>query len=133
MGGKCHLPVYPIRNRGRNSIKLSHLVFQQIMTLRNPIISFSGREKLHTPNQGKSRGSGHAKYLILKLKWHKNLSETVLIHRFSSKTALLRESTKNKFDYKHDLIPLVSDEDHRMAEAYGVWIEKKILKSSTVF
>jgi len=35
--------------------------------------------------------------LILTIKWHKNLSETVLIDRFSSKTALLRESTKNEF------------------------------------
>ena len=76
-------------------------------------------------------GSGHAKCLTLREKCHKDISKSAVIDRFSAKIALLRESTKNEFDYKHDLIPLLSDEDHRMAEAYGVWIEKKMLKSST--
>jgi hypothetical protein len=31
----------------------------------------------------------------LPIKWHKNVTETVLIDRFSFKTALLRESAKN--------------------------------------
>ena len=32
-----------------------------------------------------------------------------------------------KFDVKHDLgFPLLSDEDHAVAEAYGVWVEKSM-------
>ena len=32
-----------------------------------------------------------------------------------------------KFDQKYDLgFPLLADEDHRVAEAYGVWIEKSM-------
>lgn len=34
---------------------------------------------------------------------------------------------QKKFDDKHGLgFPLLSDEDHRIAEAYGVWGEKKM-------
>ena len=42
-----------------------------------------------------SRGSGHARQLTLPGKHHKNISKSALIVRFSSKTALLRESMKN--------------------------------------
>ena len=35
--------------------------------------------------------------------------------------------TQKKFDEKHDLgFPLLSDPDHKVAEAYGVWGEKKM-------
>lgn len=34
---------------------------------------------------------------------------------------------QKKFDDKHELgFPLLSDSDHRIAEAYGVWGEKKM-------
>ena len=34
---------------------------------------------------------------------------------------------QKKFDEKHNLgFPLLSDDDHRIAEAYGVWGEKKM-------
>ncbi len=34
---------------------------------------------------------------------------------------------QKNFDLKHDLgFPLLSDPDHQMAEAYGVWGEKKM-------
>ena len=34
---------------------------------------------------------------------------------------------QKNFDTKHALgFPLLSDPDHRMAEAYGVWVEKKM-------
>ncbi len=34
---------------------------------------------------------------------------------------------QKKFDHKHALgFPLLSDEDHAIAEAYGVWGEKKM-------
>ena len=34
---------------------------------------------------------------------------------------------QKKFDDKHGLgFPLLSDSDHRIAEAYGVWAEKKM-------
>ena len=34
---------------------------------------------------------------------------------------------QKKFHDKHDLgFPLLSDEDHKIAEAYGVWAEKKM-------
>ena len=46
------------------------------------------------PEQG-ARGSGHAKWFTLFRKCHKNVSKSALIDRFSSKTALLRDSTKN--------------------------------------
>jgi hypothetical protein len=42
-----------------------------------------------------ARGSGHAKWLTLRRKCHNNVSKSALIDRFSSKTALLRDSTKN--------------------------------------
>jgi peroxiredoxin Q/BCP len=36
-------------------------------------------------------------------------------------------SQQKKFDAKHGLgFPLLSDTDHRIAEAYGVWSEKKM-------
>ena len=36
-------------------------------------------------------------------------------------------SQQKKFDAKHGLgFPLLSDTDHRIAEAYGVWGEKKM-------
>ena len=35
--------------------------------------------------------------------------------------------TQKKFDQKHNLgFPLLSDPDHRIAEAFGVWGEKKM-------
>jgi peroxiredoxin Q/BCP len=35
--------------------------------------------------------------------------------------------TQKKFDEKHDLgFPLLSDPDHKVAKAYGVWCEKKM-------
>ena len=35
--------------------------------------------------------------------------------------------TQKKFDDKHNLdFPLLSDPDHKVAEAYGVWGEKKM-------
>ena len=35
--------------------------------------------------------------------------------------------TQKKFDEKHDLgFPLLSDPDHKVAKAYGVWGEKKM-------
>ena len=35
--------------------------------------------------------------------------------------------TQKKFDDKHNLgFPLLSDQDHKIAEAYGVWGEKKM-------
>jgi len=35
--------------------------------------------------------------------------------------------TQKKFDEKHDLgFPLLSDPDHKVAETYGVWGEKKM-------
>jgi hypothetical protein len=43
----------------------------------------------------RAMGSGHAKKLTLRLKCHNNAFKMVLIDQFSSKTALLRESTKN--------------------------------------
>jgi peroxiredoxin Q/BCP len=38
-----------------------------------------------------------------------------------------REAQQKKFHDKYDLgFPLLSDADHRIAEAYGVWGEKKM-------
>jgi hypothetical protein len=42
-----------------------------------------------------SLGTGHAKYLTLRMKFLKKDFETVLIDRFSSKTALLKKLTEN--------------------------------------
>jgi len=38
-----------------------------------------------------------------------------------------KPAQQKKFDDKHGLhFPLLSDSDHRIAEAYGVWAEKKM-------
>jgi len=38
-----------------------------------------------------------------------------------------RPAQQKKFDDKYGLgFPLLSDDDHRIAEAYGVWAEKKM-------
>jgi len=38
-----------------------------------------------------------------------------------------KPETQKKFDDKHNLsFSLLSDQDHRIAEAYGVWGEKKM-------
>jgi peroxiredoxin Q/BCP len=38
-----------------------------------------------------------------------------------------KPAQQKKFDEKHDLsFPLLSDPDHHIAEAYGVWAEKKM-------
>lgn len=38
-----------------------------------------------------------------------------------------KPAQQKKFDEKHDLgYPLLSDPDHRIAEAFGVWGEKKM-------
>lgn len=40
---------------------------------------------------------------------------------------------QKKFDEKHGLgFPLLSDPDHRIAEAYGVWGEKKMYGKTTM-
>ena len=40
---------------------------------------------------------------------------------------------QKKFDDKHGLgFPLLSDADHRIAEAYGVWAEKKMYGKTTM-
>jgi hypothetical protein len=54
--------------------------------------------------------------LTLQIKWHKSVSETVLIDRFSSKTALLRESTKNGSCKK----TLYSDKENKWTQSIAV-------------